>query len=199
MLTLTFTEAPPTVAIESVQTVADHGAAGEVGLVVNLSAATLPAHTQLVTTESRDEGIHKLLIDCDGDVTLPDPPEALVESIVGVTNGDVTGNVVSVTAAGDVITIELSPLPDEDTYTVTLSDSVIEGDRDFLIRALQGEVTNNGTSSQVVNALDLSTIRTYFTQDVTTGDNAKYDIISDGAINALDLSQCRTLFTHEAP
>jgi len=107
--------------------------------------------------------------------------------------------VVSVTAAGDVITIELSPLPDEDTYTVTLSDGVIEGDRDFLIRALQGEVTNNGTSSQVVNALDLSDVRVNFGEDVGAGENARYDIISDGIINALDLSRCRAEFTHEAP
>jgi len=107
--------------------------------------------------------------------------------------------VVSVTAAGDVITIELSPLPDEDTYTVTLSDGVIEGDRGFLIRALQGEVTNNGTSSQVVNALDLSAVRVRFGADVASGDNAKYDLISDGVINALDLSQCRILFSHSAP
>jgi len=198
-LTLTFAEAPPTVAIESVQTVADHGAAGELGLVVNLSASTLPADAQLVTTESRDEGIHKLLIDCDGDVTLPDPPDALVESIVGINSGDVTGNVVSVTAAGDVITIELSPLPDEDTYTVTLSSSVIEGDRDFLIRALQGEVNNAGTASQMVDANDLSQVRTVLGADVHAGDNAKYDIVSDGVINALDLSRCRMLFSRAAP
>jgi len=190
---------PETVRIESVQTVADHGAAGELGLAVNLSASTLPADTQLVTTESRDEGIHKLLIDCDGDVTLPDPPEDLVESIVGVNSGDVTGNVVSVTAAGDVITINLSPLPDEDTYTITLSASVIEGDRDFMIRALQCEVDNAGTDSQLVNALDLSAVRAHFGADVSADDNARYDIVSDGVINALDLSQCRQTFTHTAP
>ena len=83
--------------------------------------------------------------------------------------------------------------------TVTLSDGVIEGDRDFLIRALQGEVTNNGTSSQVVNALDLSEIRVNFGSDVTVGDNAKYDIVSDGVINALDLSRCRAMFSNAAP
>ncbi|NIM52983.1 MAG: hypothetical protein GTO15_00040, partial [Pseudomonas stutzeri] len=55
-----------------------------------------------------EAGITKLLIDCDGDVTLPDPPESLVASIVGVNNGDVTGNVLSVTAIGDVITINLN-------------------------------------------------------------------------------------------
>ncbi|NIM51492.1 MAG: hypothetical protein GTO22_19970 [Gemmatimonadales bacterium] len=68
-----------------------------------------------------------------------------------------------------------------------------------MIRALQGEVDNAGASSQVVNALDLSSVRMKFSADVTVGDNAKYDIVSDGVINALDLSQCRMMFTHTAP
>ncbi len=193
------TSAAQTVNIELVASMADHGAAGELGLNVNLTAQTLPDDSALVTTESREAGISKLLIDCDGDVTLPDPPESLVASIVGVNNGDVTANVLSVTAAADVITIDLTPLPDEDTYTVTLTSSVIAGDNDFLIRALRGEVDNGGGSSQVVNALDLSDVRQKFTADVTVGDNAKYDIVSDGTINALDLSECRIMFTHSAP
>ncbi|NIM52982.1 MAG: hypothetical protein GTO15_00035, partial [Pseudomonas stutzeri] len=79
------------------------------------------------------------------------------------------------------------------------SGSAIAGDNDFLIRALEGEVDNAGASSQVVNALDLSAVRMNFGADVTVGDNAKYDIVSDGAINALDLSECRIMFTHTAP
>ncbi|NIM49964.1 MAG: hypothetical protein GTO22_12080, partial [Gemmatimonadales bacterium] len=90
-------------------------------LNVNLAASTLPADSALATTESREAGITKLVIDCDGDVTLPSPPEDLVESIVGVNNGDVTANVLSVTAVADVITISLNPLPDQDTYSVALS------------------------------------------------------------------------------
>ncbi len=103
------------------------------------------------------------------------------------------------TAVGSRVTINLTALPDQDTYTVTLSDSLIAGDNDFMIRALVGEADNGGTSSQVVNALDLSSVRMNFGADVTAGDHAKYDIISDGAINALDLSECRVLFTHTAP
>ncbi len=198
-LTLTFVDQPPPVSIESVATMADHGPAGELGLTVNLTASSLPGDSALVTTESREDGITKLVIDCDGDVSLPATPEDAVESIIGVNNGDVTANVVSVTAVADVMTINLTALPDEDTYTVTLAGSVIAGDRDFLIRSLQGEVDNGGSSSQAVNALDLSAVRLNFTADVTVGDNAKYDIISDGAINALDLSQCRIMFTHTAP
>ncbi len=198
-LTLTFVDQPPPVSIESVQTMADHGAAGELGLNVNLTASTLPADSALVTTESREAGITKLVIDCDGDVTLPDPPESLVESIGGVNNGDVTPKVVSVTAVADVITINLNPLPDQDTYTVTLAGSVIAGDNDFMVRALQGEVNSDGTLSQVVNAMDLSEIRMHFGAEVAAGNNAVYDIVSDGVINALDLSACRTKFAHTAP
>ncbi len=158
------------VGIESVASMADHGAAGEIGLNVNLTASMLPADGALVTTESREAGITKLVIDCDGDVTLPSPPEDAVQSIVGVNNGDVTGNVLSVTALADVITIHLTALPDQDTYTVTLAAEAIAGDNDFMIRALQGEVNN-----------------------------AKYDIVSDGAINPLDMSRCRSCFAHTAP
>ncbi len=42
-------------------------------------------------------------------------------------------------------------------------------------------------------------VRQMFMADVTVGDNAKYDIISDGMINARDLSRCRRQFTHTAP
>ncbi|NIM52166.1 MAG: DNRLRE domain-containing protein, partial [Gemmatimonadales bacterium] len=198
-LTLTFADQPPLVSIESVASVVNHGAAGELGLNVNLAAQTLPADSSIVTTESREEGITKLVIDCDANVTLPDPVESLVESIIGASSGDVTASVVSVTAAADEITINLNPLPDEDIYTVTLAGSAIAGDNDFMIRALKGEVDNSGASSQIVNALDLSGVRLSFAADVTVGDNAKYDIVSDGAINALDLSECRVCFAHAAP
>ncbi len=76
---------------------------------------------------------------------------------------------------------------------------MIAGDRDFMIRSLRGEVDNGGSSSQVVNAVDLSEVRMSFSADVTAGDNAKYDIVSDGTINASDLSDCRICFTHTAP
>ncbi len=197
-LSLTFVHQPP-VSIESVATMADHGAAGELGLDVSLAAETLPDDSALVTTEPREEGITKLAVNCDDDVTLPDPPESLVESIVGVSSGDVTAYVVSVTAVGDVITLSLNPLPDQDTYTVTLADAMIAGDNDFMIRALRAEVDNAGVASQAVNALDLSDVRMHFGTDVTVDGNAKYDIILDGSINALDLSECRLHFTHTAP
>ncbi len=189
------------VPIESVASMAVHGD-DELGLDVNLVDAILPGDSALVTTESRDEGITKLVIDCDGDVTLPDPPESLVTSIIGEINGDVTFSVLSVTAVADVITINLSQLPDQDTYTVTLAAEAIAGDNDFMIRALQGEVNNAGGGaggSQAVNALDLSAVRLNFTADVTVGDNAKYDIVSDGSINAIDMSRCRLQFTNTAP
>ncbi len=191
---------PPRPKIQSVWSVADHGSVGEVGLQLDLTASTLPDDSALVTTESRQAGITKLVIECDRTVMPSNPPEDAVASIVGVNNGDVTGNVLSVTAVGDVLTINLSELPDQDTYAVTLAGSVIEGDRDFMVRSLRGEVNNaDDPGPQVVNALDLSAVRIKFTADVTVGDNAKYDIVSDGTINALDLSDCRIQFTHTAP
>ncbi|NIM52800.1 MAG: hypothetical protein GTO22_26735, partial [Gemmatimonadales bacterium] len=56
-------------------------------------------------------------------------------------------------------------------------------------------VNGDGT----VNAPDLSAVRMHFGADLTVADNAKHDIVSDGAINALDLSYCRIQFTHTAP
>ncbi|NIM51493.1 MAG: DNRLRE domain-containing protein, partial [Gemmatimonadales bacterium] len=56
-LTLTFVDQPPAVNIESVRTLADHGGPGQLELSVNLTAATLPEDSPLVTTESRDTGI----------------------------------------------------------------------------------------------------------------------------------------------
>jgi len=199
-ITATFDLVPPTAQIAAAETVADHEGAGEIGLAIDLAASVLPDDSNLVTTESRDEGIHKLVVTFTEPIHLPLDPLEAVESIVGVNNGDVTANVVNVSGDGTTaMTIELTTLPDGDTYTVTISDLVAAGDRDFLVRALQGEVNNAGGGSQVVNALDLSQVRMHFNDDVTAGDNAKYDLVSDGVINALDLSQCRFSFTHTAP
>jgi len=188
------------------ESLADHGAAGELGLSISLAASRVRGCS--ITTESRAAGITKLRIVFSTGVTLPSPPEAAVESIIGVNNGDQTGKVTSVTGDGTpVMTISLVMLPDQDTYAVTIANAVTDlvgnplgGDRDFNIRALHGEVNNaNDDGPQIVNALDLSAIRQKFTADVTQGDNAKYDLVSDGVINALDLSRCRSCFTHTAP
>ncbi len=189
------TRGVPPVLIETVASMGVHGGVGELPLYVDIAATA----SNLIRTESREDYVNKLVIDCDANPTLPVPPENLVTSIVGDLGGDVTGYVASVSAVADIITITLNPvLPDQDTYTVTLDSSVIGGDNDFRIRALRSEVVPD-VSSQVVNALDLSKVRQMFTADVTVSDNAKYDIVSDGAINALDLSKCRQDFTHTAP
>jgi len=214
-ITATFELPPPAVQIVAAETVAEHGGLGEIGLPINLAASSLPADSPIVTTESRDEGIYKLVVTFDDDVCLPADPLEAVESVEGVDCGgqvlDVTGHVLSVTVLGDQMTILLNPLPDAYTYTVTLSASVAAGDRDFLIRALQGEVSNTGggcADGQIVNALDLSRIRLSFLADPTAPapghpvpdmPYAAYDIVSDGVIDALDLSTCRTLFTDQAP
>jgi len=185
-------------------TVADHSpGAGLVGLPIDLAAITSPA----IRTESREEGVQQI------DVVFSEPvdPATVDPSVVSVVGWVGGPPPVWITTSLDptqtVMTINFNPpLPDQDTFTITIANTVTDlagnplaGDLDFNIRALQAEVSNSDPGPQVVNAIDLSKIRLNFGADVTIGDNAKYDIVSDGVINALDLSRCRMRFSNTAP
>ncbi|NIM50720.1 MAG: hypothetical protein GTO22_15960, partial [Gemmatimonadales bacterium] len=185
-------------------TVANHGlVAGNIGLQIDRATWNSPA----IRTESREEGIQQI------DVYFSEPMDpATVNPAAVSVNGWLGGPPpVAIATVLDptqtIMTITFAPaLPDQDTYTIAIANTVTDvagnplaGDLDFNVRALHGEVSNSDPGPQVVNAIDLSAIRLKFTADVTIGDNAKYDIVSDGTINAIDMSRCRLQFTNTAP
>ncbi|MCK5601826.1 hypothetical protein KAR91_08160, partial [Candidatus Pacearchaeota archaeon] len=80
-------------------------------------------------------------------------------------------------------------LGDEDTYTVTVSDSVVSaearavgGDRDICITALAGDADLNG----LVDGQDLLAVNGYVSEPINEA-NCRYDINCNGLINSQDL------------
>ncbi len=167
-------------AIESVRSLNTHGETGEYGILINI------AHEGPEASESRLNGITKIEVTCANYVSLcllEDPKDA-VESISGVINRDVTGNVTTVSAEGSLLTIELTPPPDEDCYTFTLSPSIISGDRTFRIRALEADCAMGGdewVGDGVVWPNDRNVIAAWYGATVTD-DNCQYDLTCDGNI-----------------
>jgi len=197
-------------AIQSVVSVNSHVGFGALGIPVDVDA-TVQTDSSEVTTETRVDGINRL------EVTFA---EELDSSVASLGNSAVVitpnpGVVVSTSLANGNMTLVLEfndPLPDEETYSVALTDAVISdgpamgGDRDFEIRALAGNVCSDSVPGpQSVNALDLGLgcgIRGHFDQDVTVSDHTPRDVDQSGAIDALDIGCVRFtcgVFANTAP
>jgi len=185
-------------AIVSAETVANHGVAGDLAIGINLTA-TVGVDSGAVTSESRDGAVTRL------EVHFADPLEAAVgglnEAAVDITPDPGVSVTTSLADGDTTLVLAFSPaLPDEQTYTVALTDSVTAtagaaGDRDFQLRALVGNVASeSGAGPQVVNAIDLGLsggVRGKFGQDPILPENTRFDVNRDGGINATDLSYIR--------
>ncbi|HOX40439.1 MAG TPA: FG-GAP-like repeat-containing protein, partial [Candidatus Brocadiia bacterium] len=142
--------------------------------------------------EPRNQGVHELRIAFNEDIADNLTPADL--SIVGVSGGDQSGLISSVSVAGSVLTVGLSaPLPDKDRYTVALGPDAEDiagnnatGDLDLQIVALKGDANGDG----MVNSFDLLNIRVYVGQALDAA-KARYDINGDGLINSFDLLMAR--------
>ena len=92
-------------------------------------------------------------------------------------------------------------IPDEDTYTFTLTTAVkaasgtaISGPRTFTTSALEGDANND----KEVDIGDLLRVRTYLGPNVNA-DNARYDVTGNGVIDSGDLVRTREKMNHLAP
>lgn len=181
---------PPQIATWSV--VADHGTAGTI-----TNAATDGY------VEPRNSGLASLLISFSEALD----PATVSTSSVGI-QGVVSGNVSSRVSAAvlqsgnTAVAVTLSPvLPDQDTYTITVADTVkdpagnaLGGDRDLVLTGLKGDVN----STRTVNTLDLMQVRAHVNETVTAA-NARYDVNNSGTLNTLDLLAARAYSGNSAP
>ena len=139
--------------------------------------------------EPRYNGINKLRVcfDMSMDTSIKDFAEV---SITDQTSGDQLPPCSIVWESDTCMMITLCPaLPDQNTYTITLSDELtsaigysLVGDRDICITALVGDANE----SRQVNNQDMLAVNTNLDQPVNS-DTARYDINCSGQINTQDM------------
>jgi hypothetical protein len=134
----------------------------------------------------------------------PGTVDTSVIQVVGVTNGDVSWMVDSVTLEGDDSTMRItmsSTLPDPDWYTVTILDTVCDllgnalaGDRDIKIGSLHGDAN----SSRTVTGADLLAVRAHIGASVDCS-TARHDVNCNGTIDVGDLLVVRAHIANSLP
>jgi len=126
-----------------------------------------------------------------------------VVSIVGVLNGDCSPQVATDTLQGnDTLNVELATqLPDQDTYTVTVSTSVqdvignpVSPGTVVVLSALKGDMN----ADRRVTTADMAAVRAHVNEPITPL-TAKYDMNMDGRITTADMGAVRANLTHTAP
>lgn len=166
------------------QVVASHGPQGDVAIEADDNYI-----------ECRTAGLATLRVTFPAPVD-PASVQAGAVTIVGAASGDVSNLVqnLSLSAGGTVLTVTLSaPLPDADTYTVTLTDALtdlsgesVDGNRDIVLKALAGDVDANGT----VGPGDVVVTRDAVGKPVDPI-TARADVNADGAVTGDDLLEVR--------
>ncbi len=104
--------------------------------------------------------------------------------------------------SGKELTILFSqPLADQDRYTfdfgrlVDTDGDALDGDKDFELRVLAGDVNNSGA----VTATDISFVRSRINRLVEFGDTSKADVNLTGGITGPDVSFVRARIGHSTP
>ncbi len=153
--------------------------------------------------EPRNSGITQLRLHFS-EALDPATVNSGVVTIVGALNGDCSSQVATVTLAGadDILAVELtSALPDQDTYTVTVSTSVqdVAGNpvgtgTDLVLSALQGDTNGD----RQVDVGDMLKVRSDQGEAVTAL-TAGCDINIDGQIDVGDMLAVRSNSGHTAP
>ena len=105
----------------------------------------------------------------------------------------------SATIVGSALTLNLSGVVDTTTVTVALSGitdlagNALGGTTNLSVRALYGDVNQNGT----VNAVDMQQLKNNLMAAMTSA-NFLYDVNCSGGINAVDLQQTKNNLMHSA-
>lgn len=162
--------APAGPSIIAAESVMSHGTAGDLGVDVLASGAY----------EGRQPGPTKLVVTFDGNVTVVGGTAA-----VSVSSGTVT----SVTAAGAVVTVELSGVANAALFTASFGgiQSACGGSADVVSFEVK---VGNTDANLSVNIFDLLSVRNQLAKPVTTA-NVRSDVQANGVINIFDLLAVR--------
>ena len=171
------------------QTAVEHGDAG-----------VLVSDIEDGFVECRVNGITKLKVCFDQamDTSVVDPAMITIDGVSGGAQAEPC-SIAWETDRCMAVTL-YAALGDEDTYTITVSDSVVSaearavgGDRDICITALAGDADLNG----LVDGQDLSAVNGYVSEPVNEA-NCRYDINCNGLINSQDLLAVNARDDHAA-
>ena len=135
-----------------------------------------------------------------GNVTVTGSPQAQVTSGTGAIGSGGVSNGGTVTVSGNIVTIPLTNVADQQTINVTLNGvnnaSIDQPAADVVIPMSRLLGDTNGNRS--VNAGDVSQTKARIGQAVTSA-NFRSDINANGSINAGDVSQVKANSGHGVP
>ncbi len=132
--------------------------------------------------EPRLTGVTSLEIDVDAGIA--------TSATVSCINNGAYGGVATVSQAGNMVTVNLSPaLPDQDACTITLDCGA-----SVCVRTLQGDIDRNG----IVSTGDASIIKPHFGQTAATA-GAQFDFDQNDIVSTGDASIVKPRFGHSIP
>jgi hypothetical protein len=181
----------PTAEINQWRSSRYHGGSigGELAVRIDASATT----GRRITTETRQGGIQKVVIDITG----PQDSELKLEGQVAAE--EVGGSGFTYAAAHQTLTHDGDSsytlvlewpegLPDQQCYRIDLGANIacLRGDTDILIRSLTGDVTGD----RIVDSADLLEAKSRISRPVMP-DHIALDVNIDGALNAADVLTIR--------
>lgn len=181
------TEAAPPISIVGWRSVRSHGIDGALSISVNSAASASDA-----TIETRTGGIQRVEVDLSGPATLSDP-SAVVLTGQTSTGGSLVYTPSTIEVSGTILTLtfESGLLPDRRCFNIQLQSGATEpalvGDLDTNIRALEADVTGNGT----VNLGDAIALRAFVGHTANAQPALDVDL-SGGSISLEDVLVAKT-------
>jgi hypothetical protein len=171
-----------------------HGGAGNMDIVLPLTGTT--------GVECRSGGAtndYTMIVTFSTNVTVSGSPQAQVTSGTGTVGSGGVSNGGAVTVAGNVVTIPLTNVADQQTINVTLNgvnSAADEPAANFVIpmSRLLGDTNGN----RAVNASDVTQTKGRIGQTVTSA-NFRSDVNANGSINAGDASLVKANSGHAVP
>jgi hypothetical protein len=141
-----------------------------------------------------------MVVSFTGSVTVNGNPQAQVSVGTGLVGSGGVSNGGAVTVSGNIVTIPLTVVADQQTINVTLngvnSTSIDQPAANVVIpmSRLLGDTSGNGS----VNASDVSQTKARIGQAVTSA-NFRSDVNANGSINSTDASQVKANSGHAVP
>ncbi|MGQ9650719.1 MAG: DUF7901 domain-containing protein [Phycisphaerae bacterium] len=185
-------EPPKAIAWRSVR---NHGPLGPLAIDLDPSATGVS-----VKSEARRNGIQLIEVDFDQAVVLTNPGGITVTDWPGG-GSYIPTSVTMVDADTLAIGFAVGLLPDRNCYRIDLDSCVqspaglpLAGDTDCWVRALVGDVNNDGR----VSTTDIAFVKSRIGQSPALPGNARFDINTDGNISTTDIALVKSLVGNAA-
>jgi hypothetical protein len=171
-----------------------HGGAGNMDIALPLTGTT--------GVECRSGGAtndYTMVVTFGGNVTVTGSPQAQVTSGTGTIGSGGVSNGGAVTVAGNVVTIPLTNVADQQTINVTLNgvNSAADATTANVVIPMS-RLLGDSNGNRAVNASDVSQVKSRIGQTVTST-TFRSDLNANGAINAGDASLAKANSGHSVP